>query len=119
MIEFLIIENEIKEQLNLKKDSILIFVKKELNIIGFGKINFDNKDLSLYINQNYRDNGYGKELLFQLLKEAKIQNYENVYMKCLNNDYIMQKLIMETKGVHISTNYSEEQYIIPLDKIGL
>lgn len=115
MIEFLRVQDEIKEILNLESN-IVILVKKELNIIGLGKINQNTFDISLFIAKGYRGNGYGKNLIYELIHEAKKINLDKIYVTCTNDDYRLKKMILEVKGVHISTNNNEVKYIIPLNK---
>ncbi|MDD2409312.1 MAG: GNAT family N-acetyltransferase [Bacilli bacterium] len=116
MIEYLKVEDEIKEMLNLKRSNIIILVKKELNIIGCGKIILSSLDIDLLIEKSYCGNGYGKNLFNQLIDEAKKIGLENLYISCSNDDYIMKKIVLEVKGIHISTSYNEVKYIIPLNK---
>ncbi|MDD2238433.1 MAG: GNAT family N-acetyltransferase [Bacilli bacterium] len=116
MIEYLKPLDEIKEILNLERSNIVILVKKDLNIIGLGKINLNSLDGYLLIEKSYRGNGYGKDLLYQLIDEAKKIGLEHMYISCSNDDYIIKKIVLEVKGVHISTNNNEVKYIIPLNK---
>ncbi len=113
MIEYLVLSDEIKSQLNIR-NSHLIIVKQGADVIGLGKINLDKKDISLYIEKKHQGNGYGRSLFLELIKKSKDMDLKEVYLNCLTDNYKIKKIIADFGGVHISTNNGYARYIISL-----
>ena len=56
-------------------------IEKDGKYIGWAWFDIETKRFcNLYVHKDYRDSGYGKELVYARLNECKIQNIENVWM---------------------------------------
>lgn len=115
MIEFIKVEDEIKQILGLDLSEIIILVKKDSDLIGCGKVNKnDNSKVCLYIEEKHRGNGYGKTLFNKLLEEYKKLGFEKISICCANDDIVIKKIVTDARGVAISNVQGNVTYVIPL-----
>ena len=94
------IEN-INDCINLVKDEITI---------GYAKIN----PIEVFVDENYRGNGYGKMLFKALLEEAKNKGLDHLNVKFSKKNIPMRKIITDFNGERISLDDDDLTYVISL-----
>ena len=71
-------------------------VEKDDKYIGWAWFDTETKRFcNLYVHKDYRDSGYGKELVYARLNECKIQNIEKVWMEVDDWNIPIQKIGQE------------------------
>jgi len=89
--------------------------KSSDNILGIATINRDEDNLIyIYVDENERDKGYGKQLfrltLNELLKEKRIE----AKVKFETSNIRMLKIVSDFNGVHLATSDNENLYVVPI-----
>ena len=79
------------------EDGWWFYVTEENNkYIGWAWFDTSNKQFcNLYVHKDYRDRGYGKQLVYSRLNECKKQNIEKVWMEVENWNKSIQKIGQE------------------------
>ncbi|MFA5603282.1 MAG: GNAT family N-acetyltransferase [Bacilli bacterium] len=115
MIEFIKINEEIKKTLGLDLTENVVLVKKDSNVIGFGKINkHDCSKTYIFIETEYRGNGFGKLLFKKILEEYKNIGFSDISINFSNDNIIVKKIVTGAKGIPISVINNNVTYVIPL-----
>lgn len=71
-------------------------IEKDGKYIGWAWFDIETKRFcNLYVHKDYRDRGYGKELVYARLNECKIQNIEKVWMEVDDWNIPIQKIGQE------------------------
>lgn len=115
MIEFIEIDEEIKKILGLDLSENVVLVKKDSNVIGCGKINKqDCGKTYIFIETEYRGNGFGKLLFEKILEEYKKIGFADISISFSNDNIIIKKIVTGAKGIPVSVINNNVTYVIPL-----
>ena len=88
---------------------------KDDKIIGYGAINKDRQNLIyIYIEEGFRENGYGKLLFSKMIEEAKRLGYKEVKVRFRYNNIQILRIVEAVGGLHLSSNENIVNYLIPL-----
>ena len=98
--------------------NIDIYLLQHLNIIGYGLIkDTQNNPLTIYINKEYRGNGYGQKLFQDLINIIKEKNkYKDITLTTNKKDIYINNIIMNNGGIEISEEKNKVLYTIPINK---
>jgi len=98
--------------------NIDIYLLQHLNIIGYGLIkDTQNNPLTIYINKEYRGNGYGQKLFQDLINIIKEKNkYKDITLTTNKKDIYINNIIKNNGGIEISEEKNKVLYTIPINK---
>ncbi|MCI9110412.1 MAG: GNAT family N-acetyltransferase [Bacilli bacterium] len=115
MFEFSEMDIFQKQSLKLNMADNIYVLKLDSKIIGYGKIIDDyNNRIEIYIEKNYRGNGYGKLLFGKMLEKVKTLNIRHIYVTLDKKNVQMIKILSYFNGKHVSTDDDTLKYIVPL-----
>ncbi len=107
----------INDLLNINGDYNMYMIKCDNKTVGYGQIFKDyinNNTIFIFIEKEYRGQGYGKKLFFKLLDEYKKLNHNEIKLCIENNDLIMNHLINDCNGLVLSNDYGYTTYLVKL-----
>jgi len=115
MIEFDKMNMIEKQSLKFNLSDNLFSLKLDSKIIGYGKVtdNYNNR-IEIYIEQDYRGNGYGKILFEKMIDVIKNLNLNDVHITSPKQNIQMKKIITDFGGKQVSIDDEIVQYILPL-----
>lgn len=94
-----------------------IFVNDNKDIIGKASINDSVKmnKLKISIEDQYRGNGYGKDIFRQLLEEYKTNYKDSSDLRFqINDENRFNNILHQFGGINISNNNGDLVYILPI-----
>ena len=112
-------DDYIKKNVNQNNDIIEMYdLLLDDKVIGYSTINNDiNNVLSLYINEDYRGNGYGKAFFEKMLIELKKNGHKEIILMFSKHNFIMKRIIQSFNGLEISLYKEKIKYVVPLKKV--
>ncbi len=114
MISLIKIDNIISDYLTDSKCKNIILISKENTVIGSIKLNNDSNNIvDIYIKEEHRGNGYGKQAFKDAVEICKKENKEELLLSFNNDNYLAKRLVASVKGVHLATNNNIVKYVIP------
>lgn len=115
MPELVKVDKEIEQIRQIVDYEYIYKLVKDDKIIGYGTINKDKENLIyIYIEEGFRENGYGELLFSKMLEEAKQLEYKEVKVRFKYNNIQILRIVEKVGGLHLSSNENVVKYLIPL-----
>lgn len=115
MIEIVKTNKKIEEILKIVDYKSIYKMIKDEKVIGYGTINKDQENvIYIFIQEEYRGNGYGKILFHKMIEETKKEGFKEIKLKFERNNIQMLKIVTKEGGLHLSTMGENVQYLIPI-----
>ncbi len=115
MIEFCKMDVFEKQSLKLNLADNLFSLKLDSKIIGYGKITDNyNRRIEIYIEKDYRGNGYGKILFGRMIEVVKKLNLKDICITFSKQNIQMNKIVSDFGGKQVSVDDDMIKYILPL-----
>ena len=113
MIEIVKSDKRIEEILKIVDYKYIYKMVKDEKVIGYGTINKDQENvIYIYIQEEYRGNGYGKILFHKMIEETKKEGIREIKLIFKRNNIQMLKIATNVGGLHLSTMEENVQYLI-------
>ena len=115
MVEFIKVDKQIEQILDIVDYEIIYKLVKDDRVIGYGTINKDKENLIyIFIENELRGNGYGKFLFSKIINEVKNIGYKEAKVAFERENMQMLKIVKNAGGLHLSTNEGKVKYLIPI-----
>jgi len=97
-----------------KADNYYFLIKDDIEYGGFKIDLLDDIKLDIFVNEQYRGNGYGKLIFISAMNYLKEKGYSKINANLKHSDYIISRIITNYGAHKISKNDNEIQFIIPI-----
>ena len=115
MIELIKVDKKIEKIQEIVDYELIYKLVKDDKIIGYGTINKDEGNkIYIFIENELRENGYGKALFSKMIEEVRKIGYKDVKVAFKKENIQMLKIVKNAGGIHLSTNNGEDKYLIPI-----
>lgn len=115
MLEFKLLDHELKEEVDIKDNSLVYILEKDHQIIGYGFLNNEKENrIEILIKDEYQSNGYGKILFEKMIEELKKIGDREVKLTISKDNYRIKNIIKSFNGIQLSNYNGKEEYLIPL-----
>ena len=110
-----LVENKEESNSKMKDSQYFYEFQKDNNTLGWATINKDDENkLYIFIDENFRGNGYGKLLFSEMMKELRNKDYKQFKVIFNKENIPMLKIVEDNNGLQIGADTKLFKFEIPI-----